>query len=78
MRPIILASLVLSLVAAGCNVYEGSPSDQPRRIQDRQKQALKDPFRYSPDLGDNDISGGGIRDFDKSAFKRDVDSVFSP
>jgi hypothetical protein len=58
-------------VAAGC-------SDTPSGMLQRQNDAMGDPFNYSPYKGADDISNGGMTDFNKDAFKRDVNSVFTP
>ena len=45
----------------------------------RQSQdALRDPYGYSPDFQETDISGGGLSDFDRDAFNKDLNSVFDP
>jgi hypothetical protein len=58
----------------------GCESDQkPTGMRQRQDQALKDPFNYSPyDDDRTDISGGGLTTFKKDAFKKDVNSVLGP
>ena len=48
-------------------------------MRQRQNQALKDPFNYSPyDDDRTDISGGGLMDFKKDALKKDLNSAFGP
>ncbi len=71
MRWLILIALV---VAAGCADEKGPTA------RERMDAALNDPFNYSPfkDHKNDDISGGGLMEFQKDAFKRDVNSVFSP
>ena len=65
------------LLIAGC-ANNPPPSTQPSSARDRQNQAMKDPFGYSP-YGENpDISGGDIGHFDKKGFNRDVDHVLNP
>jgi hypothetical protein len=66
-----LLTCVVAMAIWGC-------SDSPSGIQQRQDAALKDPFNYSPYQGENDVSGGGIGDLKKGAFKRDVNSVLNP
>lgn len=47
-------------------------------MSDRQDQALKHPFDYSPGDDIPDISGGGIGNFDSKAFGKDLNHVLSP
>ena len=58
---------------AGC----GGPS-QAELAQQKQDAALKDPFGYSPDLRKSDDTVSGNSEFDKDAFKRDLDHVINP
>jgi hypothetical protein len=70
MRPFLFAAMLISV--AGCQ------NDKPSTMRERQNAALNDPWHYSPYEDPNDISGGGVTDFKSGAFKRDVNSVFSP
>lgn len=74
-----IALLFFSLLP-GCADGNKPPSTQPSSLQDRQDQALRDPFGYGPTTNEKryDISGGGLKDFDRDAFRRDVDRVFNP
>jgi hypothetical protein len=73
MKLIVLLILSACLCMASSSCVESRPSTtQPS------DQALNDPFKYSPSMGDTDISGGKINEFDRNALKRDVDNVFSP
>jgi len=62
---------ILGAGAAGCSETESTAGQ-------RQEDALRDPFNYSPYGEDVNVSGGGTADFRKDAFKRDVNSVFNP
>ena len=66
--------LLLLIVVAGC---ADDAKESPSNMRSRQDEALRDPFNYSP-TDRSDISGGGITDFKSDAFKKDVNSVFSP
>ena len=46
-------------------------------MRERQDAALRDPFGYD-DKDVPNVTGGGISDFDKKGFDRDVKSVFDP
>ncbi len=59
-----------ALMAAGCESAKPGPEPSDR--------ALGDPMNYRPGFEDSDISGGGIMDFDKKAFRKDVNSVLDP
>ena len=71
----VLAVVLLAMVAGGCQEQEKTgPS-----MRQKQDAALADPWNYSPhDADRTDISGGGLGEFKKDAFKRDMDSVFNP
>ena len=78
-RRIFLAILYLLssilVFSSGCsdNKKERRPT-----AQDRQDQAMRDPFGYSPNIGKPDISGGDIGTLDKDAMRKDLDNVFNP
>jgi hypothetical protein len=57
-------------VAAGCASSNSTKDDPTTR-------ALGDPMNYSPN-GDQDISGGGLTDFHRDAFNKDMDHVLNP
>ena len=66
------------LIVVGMLVVGGCAEDEkPSGFRERQDKALDDPFNYSPH-DQTDISGGGLMELKKDAFKRDVDSVFNP
>jgi len=68
----VACAFVLALQLTGCG-----PNTQPT-AQDRQDKAMKDPFGYSPDLKNADMTVSGHSDFDKQELKRDVDHVINP
>ena len=39
---------------------------------------MKDPFGYSANPENTDISGGGLTDFDRGSFKKDLKNVLDP
>jgi hypothetical protein len=65
-------AIALVLGSPGCG-----PTTQPT-AKDRQDKALKDPFGYSPDLKNSDMTVSGHGEFDKQELKRDVDHVINP
>ena len=67
MRAFIFLAVCCAFIG-GCT-DDTSPSAGMRQRQD---QALKDPFNYSPDIKDDAVGGGGTLDFKKDAFRRDV------
>ena len=74
MREWMMILIALTAVAGGCDSNEKNPG-----MRQRQDRALKDPFNYSPyDDDRTDISGGGMTEFKKDGFKKDVNSVLSP
>jgi hypothetical protein len=66
-----------SLFAVGC-AETSKPTTQPSTVRERQDAALQDPFGYGGSTEKIDITGGGLTDFNKNSFKRDVDSVMNP
>lgn len=54
------------------------PTTRPSTLQQRQDKALHDPFGYSPDTEQTDISGGGLTDFDRDGFNRDLKNALDP
>jgi N-acetylneuraminic acid mutarotase len=73
------------LLVAGC--ADTKHLSQREQMQQRQEQALNDPFSYGPsadswDKRDRDqmptVSGGGTRELDKAALKRDIDHILNP
>jgi hypothetical protein len=69
------------VIHVGCADNEDKPTTRPMTARERQDAALKDPFSYGPNgqmMENPNISGGGLSDFDKKAFKHDVDDVLNP
>jgi hypothetical protein len=66
------------LIAGGCADSKSQPATQPMTVKQRQDAMLQDPMGYNPQKEKFDISGGKINEFDKGAFKRDVDNVLNP
>jgi hypothetical protein len=62
------------LFAIGCG---SSATTQPSEY-DRQDKAMHDPFGYNPDFKRTDNSVSGNSEFDKDAFKKDLDHVINP
>lgn len=70
--------LLLGLLLAGCQSVPEEPS-----ARQRQDEAIADPFGFGPKLEQDTsrrspISGGGIGEFDREGFKRDMRTVFDP
>ena len=67
--------MLLTLLLTGCS----SSSSSSPNLRARQDKALADPMNYSPNVSEhNNISGGGITDFNKDGLKKDFNSVFNP
>jgi hypothetical protein len=69
--------IAVSLLA-GCSSGTNAPATQPSTISQRQDQALKDPFGYTPDLKKSDMTVSGHGEFDKEGLKRDTDFILNP
>ena len=72
-----LMAPVVAGVAPGCG-KSGEPTTKPLTARERQDEALRDPFGYSPEFDSTDVSGGGLGEFDKDAFRKDLKNVLDP
>jgi hypothetical protein len=72
--------LVASSLLIGCqqNSATTQPTTKPANMRARQDQAMKDPFGYSANPESTDISGGGLTDFDRQGFNRDLKNALDP
>jgi hypothetical protein len=77
MRFRIALILAGSLWMGGCAAKNG-PSTRPGNTRQRQDAALRDPFEYKPDMGEQDISGGNVGNLDRGGMRRDMDHVLNP
>jgi hypothetical protein len=75
-KTVIFGLLCTTLVLMGCS--DKNRETKEKTTYERQQEALRDPFGYSPQVEKTDISGGDLGNFDKDAFGKDVDSVFNP
>lgn len=65
-------------VAMSAVMVLGCQDEKPSTLRQRQDEAMRDPFNYSPHPDRYDVSGGGMTDFKRKEFKRDVDAVLNP
>lgn len=70
--------LLAAGLAGGC---QADPNE--KTASQRQDDAIADPFGFGPKIEQNanqrsPISGGGISEFDREGFKRDMKTVFDP
>ncbi len=64
---------------AGCASHPTTqPTTRPLSTRERQDQAIRDPFAYSPDAGKTDISGGGLTEFDRDGLRKDLKNALDP
>ena len=68
--------LAIAVIAAMLALI--SCTDSPSSESDPTTRALSDPMNYSPNQDDQDITGGGLTDFNHDAFKKDMDHVLNP
>jgi hypothetical protein len=64
------------LLAAGCSSGSRLPDDEST-LGDPTTRAMSDPMGYAPSEHE-DISGGGLTDFNNDAFKKDMNHVLNP
>lgn len=79
--PVLVAFCILytvfCILLSSCT-QSAAPTTRPLSTRERQDRAIKDPFNYSPDSESTDISGGGLSDFDKGGFKKDLKNATNP
>jgi hypothetical protein len=65
---------------SGCTQQAATtqPTTRPSTLKERQDAAMRDPFGYSPNAGRTDVSGGGLTDFDRDGFNRDLKNALDP
>ena len=68
---------LIATVLAGCGLALAAGCMSESTRDDPTTRALSDPMNYSPN-GDQDISGGGLTDFHRDAFNKDMDHVLNP
>lgn len=68
-------TIVLSVIGCAMLMVIGCTEAPTNRPADR---AMSDPMNYKPGFEDANISGGDLTNFDKKAFRKDVDSVLNP
>lgn len=69
---------VLVAVCLLCGCASEQPTTRPSSTYDRAEDALRNPFGYSPGMKKPDISGGGIGDFDREGFEKDLKDAINP
>ncbi len=69
--------LIGMLLVGGCASRAGSTT-RPASSRQRQDAALRDPFNYKPEMGEQDISGGDVGHLDRGGMRRDMDHVLNP
>jgi hypothetical protein len=68
-----------AILAAGCASHSTrQATTRPSNIYQRQDAALADPFGYSPNMDQPDISGGDLGHYDRAGMKKDIDHVLNP
>ena len=72
--------ILLAISAAAMLLGAGGCASSEKESESMADQALNDPFNYKPTGRDDwpDVSGGGIHQFDKKGFKRDLNNVLNP
>jgi hypothetical protein len=66
-------------LVAGCSWdSQKQPATRPSGVAERQDAALRDPFGYSPNMDQRDVSGGSLGNYDRAGMKRDIDHVLNP
>lgn len=76
MRRLLPILALLTLASLACE--SSKPTTRPMSMRERQDRALSDPMNYKPDFKQDRVSSGGITDFDKEGFNKDLKNVLSP
>ena len=69
--------VLLGVVLVGC-ASEKHATTRPASVRERQDAALADPFGYSPNMDENDVSGGKVNELNRGALRKDIDHVLNP
>jgi hypothetical protein len=65
------------VILAGCSSHH--PTTRPMTADERQNAALRDPMGYKVNMDETDnISGGGISNYDRKAMRKDINDVLNP
>lgn len=64
------------VLLGGCS--PSGSTTQPTSVAEQQQRALQDPYGYSPDMRNSDMTVSGHGAFDKEGFNRDKDFVLNP
>jgi len=70
---LVLIGVSLLVAVGGCTENSGNDS-----MRARQEAAMRNPYGYSPDMSQTDVSGGGIGNFDQKGFNRDLNDFINP
>jgi hypothetical protein len=70
------ATIVGVAALSGCS--SSNSTTQPSSFAEQQQRALQDPYGYSPDPRNSDMTVSGHGAFDKEGFDRDKDFVLNP
>ena len=65
------------IALAGCASHKGATT-RPMTADERQDAALRDPFGYSPNVKQENVSGGKTGEYDRNAMRKDIDHVLNP
>ena len=68
----------IALALAGCAAKQQGPTTRPATAAERGDRALRDPFHYSIDWSETDISGGDTANLDRKGLQRDLGNVIMP
>jgi hypothetical protein len=63
---------------AGCASKQAGPTTRPATAAERTDRAERDPFHYSLDWSEADVSGGDTANLDREGLKRDLGNVIMP
>jgi hypothetical protein len=80
-RPWLLRQAILAalLPAACCIMAACTTNSSTTMATSRPGDGLEqDPLGYKPQIDELNISGGGLGNFDKNAFNKDLHDVFDP
>ena len=77
-RSVAIGLCLTGLVSFVSGCTNQGPTTQPASMAERQDQALQNPFGYTPDMKQTDLTVGGHGDFDKEGLKHDQDILFNP
>ena len=70
--------VLISAILSGCADNNKTPTTKPETVEQRQQDALQDPFGYGPKTDPDYLAKHGLDADGKPTLKSDVDKFLNP